>query len=43
MLLEECFDFLNPDDIRIKSHRIGIDNVIDYLIWHSRSRDVALC
>lgn len=32
MLLEECFDFLNPDDIRIKGHRIGIDNVIDYYL-----------
>ncbi len=32
MLLEECFDFLSPDDIRIKGHRIGIDNVIDYYL-----------
>ena len=32
MLLEEYFDFLNPDDIRIKGHRIGIDNVIDYYL-----------
>ena len=32
MILEECFDFLSPDDIRIKGHRIGIDNVIDYYL-----------
>jgi uncharacterized protein (DUF433 family) len=30
MLLEDYFEFLNPDDIRIKGHRIGIDNVIEY-------------
>ena len=34
MLLEDCFDFLNPDDIRIKGHRIGIDNVIDYYLHY---------
>lgn len=28
MQLEEYFDFLSPDDIRIKGHRIGIDNVL---------------
>lgn len=32
MLLEDYFDFLNPDDIRIKGHRIGLDNVIDYYL-----------
>ncbi len=32
MILEECFDFLSPNDIRIKGHRIGIDNVIDYYL-----------
>ena len=30
MQLEDYFDFLSPDDIRIKGHRIGIDNVLDY-------------
>ncbi len=29
-LLEDYFEFLSPDDIRIKGHRIGIDDVIDY-------------
>ncbi len=24
--------FLSPDDIRIKGHRIGIDNVLDYYL-----------
>jgi len=30
MQLEDYFEFLDPDDIRIKGHRIGIDNVLDY-------------
>lgn len=29
-LLEDYFEFLSPDDIRLKGHRIGIDNVLDY-------------
>ncbi len=29
MQLEEYFDFLAPDDIRIKGHRIGIETVLD--------------
>jgi uncharacterized protein (DUF433 family) len=28
MQLTDYFDFLDPDDIRIKGHRIGIDNVL---------------
>ncbi len=28
MQLEEYFDFLEPDDIRIKGHRIGIESVV---------------
>ena len=32
MQLEDYFDFLSPDDIRIKGHRIGIDNVLDYYL-----------
>ena len=32
MLLEDYFDVLEPDDIRIKGHRIGIDNVIEYYL-----------
>jgi uncharacterized protein (DUF433 family) len=29
MQLEDYFDFLGPDDIRIKQHRIGIDDVLE--------------
>ena len=32
MLLEDYFDFLDPDDIRLKGHRIGIDNVLDFYL-----------
>ncbi len=32
MQLEDYFDFLAPDGIRIKGHRIGIETVLyDYL------------
>ena len=31
-LLEDYLEFLSPDDIRLKEHRIGIDNVIDYYL-----------
>ncbi|MEH2277495.1 MAG: DUF433 domain-containing protein [Nostoc sp.] len=30
MQLEDYFDFLSADDIRLKGHRIGIDNILDY-------------
>lgn len=32
MQLENYFDFISPDDIRIKGHRIGIDLVIGYYL-----------
>ncbi|MEH2386985.1 MAG: DUF433 domain-containing protein [Nostoc sp.] len=32
MQLEDHFQFLDPDDIRLKGHRIGIDNVIQYYL-----------
>jgi uncharacterized protein (DUF433 family) len=32
MQLEDYFDFLAPDDIRIKGHRIGIDDVLAYYL-----------
>lgn len=32
MQLEDYFEFLSPDDIRIKGHRVGIDNVIGYYL-----------
>ena len=31
-LLEDYLEFLSEDDIRIKGHRIGIDDVIDYYL-----------
>jgi len=32
MQLEDYFDFLSPDDIRIRGHRVGIQTVLlDYL------------
>jgi len=32
MRLEDYFDFLAPDDIRLKGHRIGIDDVLYYYL-----------
>jgi uncharacterized protein (DUF433 family) len=32
MQLEDYFLFLSPDDIRIKGHRIGIDNILFYYL-----------
>ncbi|BDA69381.1 hypothetical protein RIVM261_059990 [Rivularia sp. IAM M-261] len=32
MRLEDYFDFISPDDIRLKGHRIGIDNVLNYYL-----------
>jgi uncharacterized protein (DUF433 family) len=32
MKLEDYFDFLAPDDIRLKGHRIGIDDVLYYYL-----------
>jgi hypothetical protein len=34
MQLEDYFDLLDTDDIRIKGHRIGIEDVLLlYLVW----------
>lgn len=30
--LEDYFEFMSPDDIRLKGHRIGIDDVLDYYL-----------
>jgi hypothetical protein len=32
MQIEDYFDFLSPDDIRIKGHRIGIESVLNEFI-----------
>lgn len=37
MHLEDYFDFLAPDDIRIKGHRIGIETVLYQFIHRRRT------
>ncbi|HBY93859.1 MAG: DUF433 domain-containing protein [Ardenticatenaceae bacterium] len=32
MRLEDYFEFLTPDDIRLKGHRIGVDDVLWYYL-----------
>lgn len=34
--IEEYFDFLAPDDIRIRGHRIGIETVLDEYLRRGR-------
>jgi uncharacterized protein (DUF433 family) len=37
MQLEDYFDFLAPDDIRIKGHRIGIEDVLYEYIFNAKT------
>lgn len=37
MQLEEYFDFLAPNDIRIKGHRIGIESVLYDFLFRERT------
>lgn len=39
--LEDYFEFLSDDDIRIKGHRIGIDNVLDYYLEGYTPEEIA--
>jgi uncharacterized protein (DUF433 family) len=39
MQIEEYFDFVAPDDIRIKGHRIGIETVIDGYLHHGMTAE----
>ena len=39
MQLEDYFNFLAPDDIRIKGHRIGIETVLYNFIHRRRTPD----
>ena len=39
MVLEEYFDFLAPNDIRIKGTRVGIETVLYDFIHQSKSPD----
>lgn len=42
MQLEDYFDFLGSDDIRIKGHRIGIESVLyDYLFRERTPEEIA--
>ncbi len=41
MKLEEYFDFLAPDDIRVKGHRIGIESVLyEYLFRERKPEEI---
>jgi uncharacterized protein (DUF433 family) len=37
--LEDYFDFLAPDDIRIKGHRLGIESVLYEYIYRSQTAE----
>ena len=39
MQLEDYFDILAPDDIRIKGHRIGIEDVLYEHIFNAKAPD----
>jgi uncharacterized protein (DUF433 family) len=39
MQLEDYFDFLAPDDIRIKGHRIGIESVLYEYIHNAQTAE----
>lgn len=42
MKLEDYFDFLAPNDIRIKDHRIGIETILYEYIFRARTpEDIA--
>jgi uncharacterized protein (DUF433 family) len=37
MQLEDYFDFLAPDDIRIKGHRIGVESVLYEYLYNEKT------
>jgi uncharacterized protein (DUF433 family) len=39
MQIEDYFDFLGPDDIRIKGHRIGIESVLYEYLHNERTAE----
>jgi uncharacterized protein (DUF433 family) len=42
MKLEDYFDFLAPDDIRVKGHRVGIESVLyEYLFRERKPEEIA--
>lgn len=44
MQLEDYFDFLAPNDIRLKGHRIGIESILyEYLHNEQTPEEIAVC
>jgi uncharacterized protein (DUF433 family) len=41
MQLKDYFEFIGPDDIRIKGHRIGIDDVLYYYLEGYTPEEIA--
>lgn len=39
MQLEDYFDFLNPNEIRIKGHRVGIESVLYEYLYREQTPD----
>lgn len=39
MQLEDYFDFLGPDDIRIRGSRVGIETVLNEYLKHGRTAE----
>jgi len=42
MKLEDYFEFFSPDDIRLKGHRIGIDDVLSYYLQGYTPEEIAV-
>jgi uncharacterized protein (DUF433 family) len=43
MQIEHYFDFLAPDDIRIKGHRIGIESILYEYLFREQTPEQILC
>jgi uncharacterized protein (DUF433 family) len=43
MQLEDYFEFLAPDDIRIKNHRIGIESILYEYIFREQTPETINC
>lgn len=41
MQIDDYFDFLSPDDIRIKGHRIGLDDVLELYLDGYAAEEIA--
>lgn len=42
MKLEDYFDFITPEDIRLKGHRVGIDDVLYYYLEGYAPEEIAV-